>query len=460
MTKEVEATLRRWAGSLECFVDEAINPAKGVSTQQRKVLRDIDNGFRDISVKSGHGTGKTTIMAWVILWVGLFKYDAKIPITAPTSAQLTRLLLPEVKKWQKNLPLELRESVEVLSDRITFTNDNFGIPRTARKGESEGLQGFHATFLLWIIDEASGVSDEVFEVVEGSLTGENYLRLLMANPTRTVGYFYNTHNKNKRLWRTHTFNAEESENVSKESIERKKEEYGEDSDAYRVRVLGQFPLTNTDALFTANEIYGAMLLKPEDVDRTGAFSYACDVARYGTDNSVRTKKRGYDIYDMKEWSGLSTMEYANIIANDAQSETSLPDAIFIDTIGVGAGVMDRLEEKGFTAIDANVSMKADEIDKYQNKRAEMYFNLREFIRRGGRIPYDEELAEELQVLTYSYSETNGKVLLMKKQEIKDELGRSPDKSDSVALHFFSKIIPKDMMNIFQPTNNGGGWMGS
>ena len=230
MTKKVEKFLRDCAGSIEYFVDNAIRPTKGVSTQQRSVLQDIDNGYKDISVKSGHGTGKTTIMAWVILWVGLFKYDAKIPITAPTSAQLTRLLLPEVKKWQKNLPTELKESVEVLSDRITFSNDNFGIPRTARKGESEGLQGFHATFLLLIIDEASGVSDEVFEVVEGSLTGENYLRILMANPTRTVGYFYNTHNKNKKLWRTHTFNAEESENVSKDSIKRKKEEFGQDRD--------------------------------------------------------------------------------------------------------------------------------------------------------------------------------------------------------------------------------------
>ena len=153
------------------------------------------------------------------------------------------------------------------------------------------------------------------------------------------------------------------------------------------------------------------------------------------------------------------MEYANIISNDIEKETSNPDAIFIDTIGVGAGVMDRVKEKGYQAIDANVSMKADEIDTYANKRAEMYFNLREFIRRGGRIPDDEELAEELQVITYSYSENNGKILLMKKAEIKEELGRSPDKSDSVALHFFSKVRPKSTIN-HNMFHGGGGWMGS
>ena len=281
----------------------------------------------------------------------------------------------------------------------------------------------------------------------------------MANPTRTVGEFYNTHNKNKKMWKTHTFNAEESENVSKDSIGRKKEKYGEDSDAYRVRVLGEFPKTNTDALFTADEIWGAMNLTPEDVDRTGAFTYACDVARYGTDDSVRTKKRGYDIYDLKSWSGLSTMEYANIIANDIEKETSDPDGVFIDTIGVGAGVMDRLKEKGYKSIDANVSMKADEIDVYYNKRAEMYFNLRDFVRKGGRIPNDEELAEELQVITYTYSENNGKILIMKKAEIKEELGRSPDKSDSVALHFFSKVRPKATI-VHDMSSTGGSWMRS
>jgi len=445
MSPEVKNKLIAWANSFELFVIEALK-AKPTS-QQILVIKDIDAGHKDISVKSGHGSGKSTIMSWVIIWTGLFKYDCKIPITAPTAPQLTRLLLPEVKKWQKNLPEELQLSIEVLSDSIKFTSGNFAIPRTARKGASEALQGFHATFLCWIIDEASGVDDEIFEVVEGSLTGENYLRLLMANPTRTVGYFYNTHNKHKKLWRTHTFNTELSENVSRASIERKRAEYGEDSDQYRVRVLGQFPLTNTDALFTMAEIEGAMALSDTDVDRTGAFSYACDVARYGDDSSVFTRKRGYDIYGLEQFDNVNTMEYANILSNKMEQETKLPDGIFVDTIGVGAGVMDRLEERGYSSIDANVSMKADEINVYSNKRAEMYFNLREWVRKGGRLPNDEELAEELLIITYTYSE-NGKILLMKKADIKLELGRSPDKSDSVALHFFSKIRSKDAGNSF------------
>lgn len=445
MTPQVKEKLIDWSKSIELFVKEALN-AKPTS-QQLEVLQDIDNGYKDISVKSGHGSGKSTVMSWVIIWVGLFKYDSKIPITAPTSPQLTRLLLPEVRKWQKNLPLELKDSIEVMSDSIKFSSGNFAIPRTARRGASEALQGFHATFLCWIIDEASGVDDEIFEVVEGSLTGNNYLRLLMANPTRTVGYFFNTHNKHKALWRTHTFNTELSENVSRESIERKKLEYGADSDQYRVRVLGQFPLSSTDALFTMQEIEDAMAKNPNDIDRTGSFSYACDVARFGDDSSVMTKKRGYDIYDLKQFKGINTMEYANIISSEVETESKDPDGIFVDTIGVGAGVMDRLEEKGYSSIDANVAMKAEKMNVYINKRAEMYFELRDWVRKGGRLPNDEELAEELLVIRYSYSE-NGKILLMKKSEIKEELGRSPDKGDSVALHFFSKVRPKEAGNSF------------
>jgi len=445
MSPEVKAKLTEWANSIELFVIEALQ-AKPTS-QQILVLKDIDAGHKDISVKSGHGSGKSTIMSWVIIWTGLFKYDCKIPITAPTAPQLTRLLLPEVKKWQKNLPEELQLSIEVLSDSIKFSSGNFAIPRTARKGASEALQGFHATFLCWIIDEASGVDDEIFEVIEGSLTGEDYLRLLMANPTRTVGYFYNTHNKHKKLWRTHTFNTELSENVSRASIERKRIEYGEDSDQYRVRVKGEFPLVNTDALFTMAEIEGAMALTSDEVDRTGSFTYACDVARYGDDSSVFTRKRGYDIYGMEQFDNINTMEYANILSNKIEHETKNPDGVFVDTIGIGAGVMDRLEERGYSSIDANVSMKADEMNIYLNKRAEMYFNLREWIRKGGRIPNDEELAEELLIITYTYSE-NGKIQLMKKSDIKLELGRSPDKSDAVALHFYSKVRPKEASDSF------------
>jgi len=154
VTKEEKyGLLSRWADSIECFVDECLFKDAGEldkkpSSQQRAVLQDIDAGHTDISIASGHGTGKSTLLSWVILWVGLFKYDAKIPSTAPTAPQLTRLLLPEVRKWTEKLPIELKNAVTVKNDSVAFETGNIAIARTARKEAPEGLQGFHASFFM------------------------------------------------------------------------------------------------------------------------------------------------------------------------------------------------------------------------------------------------------------------------------------------------------------------------
>jgi hypothetical protein len=109
-------------------------------------------------------------------------------------------------------------------------------------------------------------------------------------------------------------------------------------------------------------------------------------------------------------------------------------------------------------IEANVSMRAEEEKVYQNKRAEMYFSLKEFVSRGGKLPNDKELREELLAITYFYNPTSGKIQLISKDDIKETLGRSPDKSDSVALHFFQKVRPNSMrMSGAIQAKVGSGW---
>ena len=233
-----------------------------------------------------------------------------------------------------------------------------------------------------------------------------------------------------------------SQTMKRTIEEAKKEDYEEYEHVY----LG-IPREGDDkSLFTYDEIEQAMdnsLEAMKLVDLTGVFTYAVDVARYGNDSSVISKRKGFRIFDLEQLKGLNTMELANRVNEKALAEPKPPHGIFVDTIGVGAGVRDKLDEIGRRTIEANVSMKADQTDLYYNKRAECYFLLRDFIRKGGKIPNDPELKEELLAIRYIYNNTNGKILIQPKDEIKEILGRSPDKSDSVALHFFSSVSPTD-----------------
>lgn len=437
MTKE--QLLGRWADSIERFVDECLfkKETRKPSSQQRAVLQDIDAGIKDISIASGHGTGKSTLLSWVILWVGLFKYDAKIPATAPTAPQLTRLLLPEVRKWAEKLPIELKNAVTVKNDSVSFSTGNIAIARTARKEAPEGLQGFHATYLCWIIDEASGVPNTIFEVIEGSLTGEKHLRLLTANPTRTDGYFYDSHHKNRALWKCHTFNAEESENVTKDSVERKKKEYGEGSDAYRVRVQGRFPKTSSDAVIPMYIIEDA-INRGDDYNDYGAEVWGVDYADAGDDRTILVKRVGNYFYEKHECPvdgkhrQSKTASWIAMLYNEARHK---PKAIFIDSIGEGSGLMSRLNEADFAqipAISVKVSESANRSDIYLNKRAELYYRLKAALEDEGKMFNDDTAIGELSAQRFEIT-LKGVIKLIEKKIIKEALGRSPDIADAMAL---------------------------
>jgi len=442
MTKDTKLLVKRWSKSIEKFVDEALflNEKKKPSLQQRAVLKDIDAGISDISISSGHGTGKSTLLSWVILWVGLFKLDAKIPATAPTAPQLVRLLLPEVRKWRDKLPAELKNCVTVKNDSVAFCNDNYAIARTARKEAPEGLQGFHATFLCWIIDEASGVPNSIFEVIEGSLTGAKHLRLLTANPTRTDGYFYDSHNKNRALWKCHTFNAEESENVTRESIERKKKEYGEDSDAYRVRVQGRFPRTSSDAVIPMYVIEDA-INRGDDYNDYGVEIWGVDYADAGNDRTVLVKRVGNYYYEYLECPvegkhrQSKTARWLAGLYLEALEKGKEPKAIFVDAIGEGSGLVSTLNEPQYAhipVIGCKVSESASRPDIYLNLRAELFYKLKKYLEDEGKMFDDDKAIGELSAQRFEITE-KGVIKIIPKKDIKEALGRSPDIADAMAL---------------------------
>lgn len=377
------------------------------------------------------GTGKTSSLAWLILWVGLFFDDAKLPATAPVSDQLRKLLIPEVGKWKNKMYPKFRGHVEVMTDDVKFKNGNWCFARTARKENTEAIAGVHASFVLYIADEASGIDQAVFDTIEGGLTGGKYLFVMTSNPTRNTGTFYDSHNKKRSHYQTLHFDSTKSSNVDTAWVNRMREKYGEESDVYRVRVLGEFPKSNASGLFGLDVLERAM---DRVGDKTGAKIFGVDVARFGDDSSMLSQRHGLQVLPFQERTKLSTIEVSNWIMNEHTKAKA--DGCVVDTIGVGAGVFDQLQNRGVYVTDGNFGMKADDPETYMNKRAECYFRLKESLDRGLALPRDDGLVEELLSINYSFTET-GKIKIQPKDQIKEELGRSPDKADALALTFFT-----------------------
>lgn len=195
--------LKRYRDNPVLFAREVLEVEPDV--WQAEVMMAVASGERRISIRSGHGVGKSTTVAILCLWYLLTRYPVKIVITAPTSAQLFDALFAEIKRWVNILPPQVQELLNVKSDRVEIKaapETGFISARTSRAESPEALQGIHADHVLLIADEASGVPEAVFEAAAGSMSGEEASTILLGNPTRSSGFFFDTHNRLKDQWWT------------------------------------------------------------------------------------------------------------------------------------------------------------------------------------------------------------------------------------------------------------------
>ena len=160
-----------------------------------------------------------------------------------------------------------------------------------------------------------------------------------------------------------------------------------------------------------------------------------DVARFGDDKSVLITRKGLVAYDLRKYQGLDTMQLSDIVSQAMTRDKHA--AVFIDSVGIGAGVVDRLRQLGYRPIDVNAgSSPADE--KYFNKRAEMWCLLRDWIEDGGAIPNDLELKADLVSCRYFYDLRN-RICIEKKEDMKKRGLSSPDCAEALALTFAQPV---------------------
>lgn len=408
---------------------------------QREVLDKLGAGATRISIRSGHGVGKSALLAWVVIWFQATRYPAKIGTTAPTAHQLEDILWAEIGVWFKRMPPELQAEFNLTHLRMALASDpagSFAVGRTARPEQPEALQGFHSENTLILVDEASGVPDAVFEVALGAMSTEHAITLLAGNPTRLSGYFYDTHHRLRDRWATFKVSSEDVPRA-RGHIDDIVARYGKPSNAYNVRVLGDFPSSEDDSVISlamcqaAVERHEKKAILPVD---TLAPIWGVDVARYGDDRSALAKRQANLLLEpVKSWRGLDTMQTASRVFEEYRNtdEHLKPRWIMVDVIGIGAGVVDRLKQLGAPVRGINVGESASSNERYMRLRDELWFKGREWLESGQSLMVrDDALIAELIEPKYTHTATE-KVVVERKEDLKKRTGRSPDLADAFLL---------------------------
>jgi len=420
---------------------------------QSAVLMDLANSPR-VSVRSGQGVGKTGIESVVALWfLSCFPFP-KVVCTAPTRQQLHDVLWAEISKWQAKSPI-LKRILKWTKTKIYMRNYEerwFATARTATKPEN--MQGFHEDYMLFIVDEASGVDDKIMEAILGTLSGPFNKLLMCGNPTRTSGTFFDSHNKDREDYKTHKVSCLDSPRTSKDNIAMLKRKYGEGSDVWRVRVEGEFPRGESDT-FIALET--ALFAKEEvRVNPSGDTLYVgCDVARFGDDETTIYARIGMAVVGSRFHFKQGTMVTAGwVLSLVKTAKEEYPDIthvqIRIDDDGVGGGVTDRLNEVnneqslGYEIIPVHNGGSSDD-EYYGNKGSETWGTIKELLEENMskhilgqpgvlQLPDDEKLVTQLTTRRWRMG-SNGRIFLESKKDMKKRGLPSPDRADGFVLAF-------------------------
>lgn len=418
---------------------------------QRDALRDLAEAPW-VSVRSGQGVGKTSMEAVALLWfLTCFRFP-RVVATAPTRQQLHDVLWSEVEKWRSNSPL-LREILKWTKTYVYMNGYEkrwFAVARTASKPEN--MQGFHEDNMLFIVDEASGVEDEIMEAILGTLSGGNNKLLMCGNPTKTSGVFYDSHTSNRGLYRCHKVSSLESKRTNKTTINALIRKYGEHSNVVQVRVFGNFPSQEDDVFIPLTLVEKSIVLDRElPVDR---ISLGVDVARYGDDETVIAQnvggvttlpviRRGQNLMRTV---GDIVIQYRKVIADYPKYRGRV--FVNIDDTGLGGGVTDRLAEvkreqklSRLEIIPVNFGSKVPDQDAaayYADITSYMWSIIRDRMEAGSlKLPNDTELVAQLSVRKYTVT-SGGKIQLESKKDMKKRSIDSPDRADAVALTCFVK----------------------
>lgn len=437
---------------------------------QEQVLSDLGAGLLTIEEAiliartSGHGIGKSALVAWIILWAISTFEDTKGVVTANTENQLKTKTWAEVAKWHR---MFIARELFQMTATALFARDPLHertwridmVPWSERN--TEAFAGLHnqGKRILVIFDEGSAIPDVIWEVTEGALTDKNtqIIWMVFGNPTRNKGRFRECFGTGKfaHRWKSEAIDSRSVRISNKVQLQKWIDDYGEDSDFVRVRVRGMFPRVDAESFIAYELAVAASARRLEH--NSGVVVLGVDVARFGDDASVIYPRCGRDAStrEVEVYYSIDTMKFAGKVAQAYLRHGA--SMCMVDGGGVGGGVVDRLRQLQIPVIDVQFGASPDGYSDngvvYANKRAEIWGALRDWLATGSihSMPTGENvtLVDELTAPNYGMVNRKGEeaILLEGKKEMRTRGVPSPNVADALACTFAFPVVEQGMLDV-------------
>lgn len=416
--------------------------------EELRAKRKALNQIIQEATASGHGVGKSALVAWIIKWAVDTKPDTVGVVTANTETQLKTKTWVSLGKWHH---MSITKDIFKLTATAYFHPDHERtwrvdmVPWSERNTEAfAGLHNLNRRIIL-IFDEASAIPDLIWETAEGALTDERtqILWLVFGNPTRNAGRFRECFAGGQfaQFWHHTQVDSRDVSFTNKEQIAKWITAYGEDSDFCRIRIYGMFPRVGEMEFFSADDIQQAA--NRETVSGiTDPLALGVDVARYGKNSSVIYPRKGRDArtYDRKRYQGYNTVQLADEIFTT--SLTLHADGIMIDGGGVGGGVVDQCRAKALFVYEVQFGAKdtvphhvwGSQGERYANQRSAMYGAMRAWLKTG-MIPNEPEFLKQFAAIKYTLNKKDEIQLISKEDMLKLDPDLELDDIDALATTF-------------------------
>jgi hypothetical protein len=385
-------------------------------------------------------THNSALVSWVVLFYMATRPDCLITVTANTENQLKTKTWRELAKWWKLSITRSWFKWEKMSFRSVERPETWvahAIPWS--ENNSEAFAGQHEKYTMVLMDEASGISNIIWQVASGALTTPGAVHLAFGNPTRPSGYFYDCFHKLSHRWNARNIDSRTAKMADGVYLQELVDDFGEDSDYVRVRVLGQFPRQSSRQAIPRDVVEQAAARKiPYEEIEHYPLVMGVDVARYGDDKTVIIWRKGPKILDIQKFPKQDVIQTAKLVSGHLEKHRKRREEVicFIDEIGVGGGVVDYLRHSRHdNIVGVMVSRKAVNERTYYNLRAELWLdNMLEWLHKAD-IPDDKDLIDELTGCEYSYQDRTGQQVLERKDDMKKRGLLSPDAADAIAITF-------------------------